>query len=244
MKLSKNVRGTEIEFEFDDEGNVSFKAGEITGEASPYNRKNVGWGFGLFSYKLAKKFGGHNPNMFVKHEQAQKFFEEARKQRNEFLKEKKAHERQVKQMIMEDTIKIRVRFYEGSPLSGYMPSGIIGGVGEIASEILIELGVAKNVEGWGTLVDDDVVEKLGKEFFYSELLDLVLPRIEEEAKKENIKRDKISKKFELAKRTGKPVLIREVVEECDGSVEECSLDIVKTYAQPDGTTTTKRIHTY
>ena len=51
-------------------------------------------------------------------------------------------------------------------------------------------------------------------------------------------------KFAEAKATGKPVALRRLAVNCDGSVYDCSTDILTWYAMPDGTTTKERIHTH
>ena len=51
-------------------------------------------------------------------------------------------------------------------------------------------------------------------------------------------------KFREARETGKRVLISKQTEECKGEEEECSVDIVYTFAMPDGTVKIERIHTY
>jgi hypothetical protein len=51
-------------------------------------------------------------------------------------------------------------------------------------------------------------------------------------------------KIALARETGKAVELERWTEECDGSVDECSTDIVYRMAQPDGTIATRRTHTH
>lgn len=50
--------------------------------------------------------------------------------------------------------------------------------------------------------------------------------------------------FEKARSTGKPVELSSWFEDCNDPKEDCSTDIVTVYAMPDGTKTTKRIHTW
>jgi hypothetical protein len=50
--------------------------------------------------------------------------------------------------------------------------------------------------------------------------------------------------FAEARTTGQPVHLETHMQECDGSVEECSTDAVSTYAMPDGSITTRRTHTF
>jgi len=65
-------------------------------------------------------------------------------------------------------------------------------------------------------------------------------RVEKEAAKEKARQEK----FEEAQRTGEPVLLERTSGPCDGSVVECSLDIICRYAMPDGTTKTERHHAH
>lgn len=50
--------------------------------------------------------------------------------------------------------------------------------------------------------------------------------------------------FERAKADGKPVEVRRWTEPCDESVDECSLDVVRLMAHPDGSTSRRRTHTH
>lgn len=73
-------------------------------------------------------------------------------------------------------------------------------------------------------------------------------KAEKMAAEEQRKRDEYETarqaKFDEAKATGKPVLLKKHVTDCDGSACECSTDIVYSYAMPDGTTKIERIHTH
>ncbi len=51
-------------------------------------------------------------------------------------------------------------------------------------------------------------------------------------------------KIAQARATGKPVSVESWTEDCDGSVDECSTDIIERLAHPDGTIATRRIHTH
>lgn len=50
--------------------------------------------------------------------------------------------------------------------------------------------------------------------------------------------------FKIARDTGKPTVLRQWNEPCDGTVRECNMDIITEYAMPDGSVFTKRIHTH
>jgi len=51
-------------------------------------------------------------------------------------------------------------------------------------------------------------------------------------------------KFDEARKTGKPVLLQKWSEPCNDPREECSLDIVRQYAMPDGSVKVERNHTW
>ncbi|WP_374723589.1 hypothetical protein [Calidifontibacillus erzurumensis] len=65
-----------------------------------------------------------------------------------------------------------------------------------------------------------------------------------EAEKEEQRKIEEQKKFEEAKRTGKPVELSRYTTFCNNPNEECNIDIVVTYALPDGSIKTERIHTW
>jgi hypothetical protein len=80
----------------------------------------------------------------------------------------------------------------------------------------------------------------------------IVEGVEHKAAEEQARKDaevaeaqaKVEAAFGEAKTTGKPVELKRWTEECDGSVDDCSIDIVTKYAMPDGTTKITRTHTY
>lgn len=64
------------------------------------------------------------------------------------------------------------------------------------------------------------------------------------AEKQAEKEADLARKFAEAKEIGKPVKIESATVNCDGSVVECSVDILTMYAMPDGSTKTERIHAH
>ncbi len=54
----------------------------------------------------------------------------------------------------------------------------------------------------------------------------------------------LQSKFDEAKSTGKPVVIRRYTVPCCDSNEECNMDIVLEYAMPDGSTKSEQHHTW
>ncbi len=67
---------------------------------------------------------------------------------------------------------------------------------------------------------------------------------QEQAEAEAQKEAEYTEKLDEAKTTGKPVVLRTYVTDCDGTACECSLDAVTVWLHPDGRQTEKRVHTH
>lgn len=67
---------------------------------------------------------------------------------------------------------------------------------------------------------------------------------EEAANRKRTKENHEKEIRELAAKTGERQLLEVHHADCDGSVRECSIDIVRVYIRPDGEKETERIHTY
>lgn len=133
--------------------------------------------------------------------------------------------------------KIVAHYHDGEYLSGYMVHGK-------AAELLEKIGLAKWVSGWGYKVDHKLVETLGREFTYPQAVEYNRPAEEEKDRKKAEKEAELQKKFDEAKRTGKPVIIRTYTTECSDPREECNYDNVVEYAMPDGSTKRTQHHTW
>ncbi len=66
----------------------------------------------------------------------------------------------------------------------------------------------------------------------------------EEAAQKAAAEQKRQAKFDEARKTGRPVLLQRWSEPCNDPREECSMDIVRQYAMPDGSVKTERNHTW
>lgn len=66
----------------------------------------------------------------------------------------------------------------------------------------------------------------------------------EEAAQKAAADQKRKAKFDKARKTGRPVLLEKWTEPCSDPHEECSLDIVRQYAMPDGSVKVERNHTW
>jgi len=139
--------------------------------------------------------------------------------------------------IKNGKISIEVKFYDGEYLSGHTLHGK-------QAELLVELGLARYVDGWGYLVNERVVEVLSETFTYSQAVEFAQPKIEAAEKLVASEKAKVAAKFLEAKETGNKVKLESWMEECNDHNEDCSLDNVITYAMPDGTVKTERHHTW
>ena len=159
------------------------------------------------------------------------------KEQIEQKRQEKLAKEQERQNIIEGRTPIKVSFYDGEYLSAYTVYGE-------AASLLGQLGLGREVMGWGFSVPDALVEALGTEFTYPQAKEFARPALEaRQAKQAKAEADRQAK-FDEAKRTGKPVLLHEFADECDDPKEECNTDIVTVYAMPDGSTQTKRVHTW
>lgn len=111
----------------------------------------------------------------------------------------------------------------------------------------------KDVEAYTNRKADGVLPQDGVFWFLDEADKIAIVKgverkaAEEQARKEAEeaeKQAKVETAFAEAKTTGKPVAVKSWTDECDGSVDDCSIDIVTKYAMPDGTTKITRTHTY
>ena len=133
--------------------------------------------------------------------------------------------------------KITLHYHDGEYLSGYEVFGA-------AADLLEELGLAEYVDGWGYHVADAAVKALGKEFTYSQAVEYTRPA-REAAEAQKAAADAARQaKFDEARETGEPVLLKRWTEDCSDPREECSLDICCQYAMPDGSVKVKRNHTW
>ena len=132
---------------------------------------------------------------------------------------------------------VELRFREGEYLSDWTAHGE-------AATMLEKMGLAKWISGWGIAVDAEVVSRLGTRFKLSEAEKIEKERQMVEERKARILSVERQAKFAEAKKTGKPVIISRRTCECDSRTEECSLDIVTTFAMPDGSEKVTREHTY
>ena len=132
---------------------------------------------------------------------------------------------------------IELHYHDGEYLSGEQVFGR-------AARLLCELGLAEEVSGWGTHVTSEIATQLGSSFTYDRAVAVAQPGLDAcKAKKEAAASERATK-FEEARATGKRVVLGHYLDECDGTVDECTWDSVSEFAAPDGTTVVERTHTF
>ncbi|WP_164670479.1 hypothetical protein [Virgibacillus doumboii] len=154
----------------------------------------------------------------------------------EFKQKAIDRDKQSKEDLINGVTTIKVNYRSGKALSGYIIFGH-------EADLLKSLGVAKEIGGWRTIVDEELIEALGEEFTYQQASDYAKPVVEEREKEKAKKEAKIKAKMEEAKRTGEKVAIRRWQENCNNSRKDCDLDNMTEYALPDGKTKIERRHT-
>lgn len=119
------------------------------------------------------------------------------------------------------------------------------------SEAMIVDG--KDVEAYTNRKPDGVLPQDGVLWFIGEATKVaIIEGVERKTAEEQARKDaeaaeaqaKVEAAFGEAKATGKPVEIARWTEPCDGTVRECSLDIITKWAMPDGTIKITRVHTH
>jgi len=132
---------------------------------------------------------------------------------------------------------IVVQFHDGEYLSAYTAYGI-------GAKLLEELGLASYISGWGTRVDNELIDTIGKLFTYTQALEYAKPALEEKERQQKEKEEKNKEVFNKAHETGERQLLYKYSDDCNDPTEDCSLDMVYIYAMPDGKIETVRQHTW
>ncbi len=135
---------------------------------------------------------------------------------------------------------IEIVWHDGEYLSGYRALG--------NAELLVELGLGKEVENWGVLVGDEIAEALGAEVTADQAKALAVEKLKKSAAEKEIENkaeeERIEAAIETAKVLGHKVEIARHVVDCDGSVSECSTDILIEYIDGKGEYSEERVHTH
>ncbi len=221
-----------IEFKVADAPHGRFRITALGGAAfcEPLKHPKAGWCWRITGSEFTKKITGNKKDLYIVHPSA----EEARN----WKKDKEQREREdALEALRSGKSPIQVKFWDGEILSGYMAFGL-------AAELLQKLGLAREIQGWGTKVNDDLVNALGTEFTYQQAVEFAQPMLEEKARKRAEKKAERQAKFAEARRTGKPVELRRWSEPCPDPNESCDIDNVFEYAMPDGTIKVERHHTW
>lgn len=206
----------------------------VSGQALAMNHSKAGWGYRTDDREIKNRFGVKPTQpLFIIHSSAEEAvaWVESEKARYKSKRTKEIED------IKAGKLSIHVSYYDGEYLSGYAITGL-------AANLLVSLGLAKWVNGWGYLVSDKAVKVLGTEFTYPEAAQFARPRLEEKEARAAAHEAERAAKFEEARRTGQIVLLQKWTEECSDKNEECSLDIITEWALPTGETKIEKSHTW
>ena len=163
-------------------------------------------------------------------------FEEAMEKSQEIVDEHNETLKQRKQDIRDGRIKIEISWRVGSPLSAWVCSD------RQAKELLAEIGMTRDISGWGTAINNAMVAELGESFSYADAVEFCRPRQEKKEAADRKAKEDREAIFAKAKATGEKQALRSWTDDCDGSACDCSFDSVTEWAMPEGTTTTTRVH--
>lgn len=153
----------------------------------------------------------------------------------EYKQEAIDREARRKEDLINGVTTIKVSYRSGQAQDGYIIFGH-------EADLLKGLGVAQQISGWKTIVNEELIEALGEEFTYQQASDYAKPLVEKREKEKEVKEDKFNAKLEEAKRTGEKVAIRRWQENCNNSRKDCDLDNMTEFVLPDGTTKNERRH--
>ena len=146
------------------------------------------------------------------------------KKAREEAKLAKLAEQEVERLaIISGAVTMQVKYHDGEHLAGWEVFGP-------TAYILTQLGIAKEISDWGCHVDNKAIEILGQEFTYQQVMDYMKPGIEAKLEAAKVKAEARQTKFDEARETGKPVLLRSWSTGCCDPREECSLDNHYEYA--------------
>jgi hypothetical protein len=135
---------------------------------------------------------------------------------------------------------IVARWHDGEYLSGHEVMGL-------AARLLVEIGAAEDISGWGTIVNREVIDKLGTEFTFPQVVELLAPANAAKAERVADAEADRAAKFTEARATGKEVVLAHWTEV--RRVREAGewgdyLFAVTEYACPDGNVKRTAINTY
>ena len=143
-----------------------------------------------------------------------------------------------KAAILDGTEAIHATFQDGEYLSGYTVSD------RDATQALVHLGVAREVSGWGTHIEQRVIDALGTTFTIPQVEAFTAPEREAQAQAQVVRESNRQAKIAEAQATGQRILLHRWTTSCNDTEYECSIDLIEEYAYPDGSVRMNRIHTY
>lgn len=240
IKVEKQANGKKIEFVFDVDknGDILYKVpGVLENELNKngfFRARKLNEKLQAVEFNVKRKILG---NVIAGVKLEKEHYEYIKSKIEEAEKLKELAEQKEWDDLLNGNKKIKVYYHDGEYLSAYIVFGK-------EAKLLEKLGLARYIEGWGTKVEEELVEAVGEEFTYEQAKNFVQPKIEAKKEQEAKRKAEIEAKIQEAKETGKPVELRRWVESCNDPKEDCDIDHVVEYVMPDGTTKTERYHTW
>lgn len=240
IKVEKQANGKKIEFVFDVDknGDILYKVpGVLENNLNKngfFRARKLNEKLQAVEFNVKRKILG---NVIAGVKLEKEHYEYIKSKIEEAEKQKELAEQKEWEELLNGNKKIKVYYHDGEYLSAYIVFGK-------EAKLLEKLGLARYIEGWGTKVEEELVEALGEEFTYEQAKNFVQPKIEAKKEQEVKRKAEIEAKIQEAKETGKPVELRRWVESCNDPKEDCDVDHVVEYVMPDGTTKTERYHTW
>lgn len=244
IKVEKQANGKKIEFVFDVDknGDILYKVpGVLENELNKngfFRARKLNEKFQAVEFNVKRKILG---NVIAGVKLEKEHYEYLKSKIEEAEKQKELAEQKEWDELLNGNKKIKVYYHDGEYLSAYIVFGK-------EAKLLEKLGLARYIEGWGTKVEEEVIEALGEKFTYEQARNFAQQKTkEQEAKRkeqEAKRKAEIEAKIQEAKETGKPVELRRWVESCNDPKEDCDIDHVVEYVTPDGNTIIVRYHTW
>lgn len=240
--FEKKVGSKKIQFtvEVNENAEIIIEAKGVVGKVDYIaSTPKIGWHYHITDLNFIKNvIGVNNKEVKLTHESAKDVWEQVQETKKQI---KELEKLSAREQYIKGHKNFELSFTDGEYLSGYTIYGE-------AAEMLIELGLAKSVANWGTLVSDQLVKELGKSFSYNDLIKYANKINEAKEAKEQEQKDAEEREFEeklaLAKDLGQPVEISRITVPCNDPQEECNTDLIIKYVNPAGDIITRRIHTW
>lgn len=191
-KLNHDIKVIVEEKEGREGYTITMKTAGITANVSVARHPKYGWYYIVSDPGMYKELG-FPKRLNMLHGTAQEVYE--------FGKEIEKHQTEERNMSLDQKIagikagkeNIKTYHYSGSILDGNIPEN------EESENILRELGLCHDVEGWGVRVEEQLIWKLGNKFSYEDLMKTTAEKRAKDAERNAAKQEKKSRRRQKRK---------------------------------------------